>query len=282
MLKHDLMSFFSVEKEIDYEESLRQTVAAALDLPPVRFRSPHLSFGALLLKQTRYLALKIWTLQGAVLAALCALLLLCFGTDGAVVYSLRTLRIFFSLCSTAILFSSAPLWMRSRRCRMQELEASAYFARRGTLLAPLLFIGLGDAVMLAVFGVFAARTTAADGGLLLYLVIPFLTAAAVLVMLPSRLGHSGFSAARTTACVMPYRTASSCTAPSYTVPAGAVPACIGTACAASVCIVYGLLTESLRAAPSLCPCLWSCYALLCAWLIGRGCRTLYRQEPLFS
>ena len=277
MLKHDLMSFFSVEKEIDYGESLRQTVAAALDLPPVRFRRPHLSFGALLLKQTRYLALKIWTLQGAVLAALCALLLLCFGTDGAVVYSLRTLRIFFSLCGTAILFSSAPLWMRSRRYRMQELEASAYFARRGTLLAPLLFIGLGDAVMLAVFGVFAARTTAADDGLLLYLVIPFLTAAAVFVMLLGRLGHDGFSAARPPACAMPYRTA-----PSYAVPAGAVPACIGTACAASVCIVYGLLTESLRAAPSLCPCLWSCYALLCAWLIGRGCRTLYRQEPLFS
>ena len=152
--EQQLQKFFAVEQQVDYSTHLRQTVASAQSARHMCPSRQRISFGALVIKQLKFIALKIWLLQGIVLSALCALFLYYYDT-GVIVHGEYIPSILLGLCGGIIVLSAAPLLLRPTRYQMFELEQSTYFSNRGGILSQLLFIGIGDVGMLTVLSLLA-------------------------------------------------------------------------------------------------------------------------------
>ena len=239
-----LYSFFAVEKQINYGEYLQQTIESAQAVQQTCPPRQRISFGILVIKQLKFVALKIWLLQGMILSALCALFLFYYDTD---VISIREYipRRILALCAGFIALSARPLLLRPTRYRMLEIEQSTYFSNRGSILAQLLFIGIGDVGMLTILTLLAVRYRIPADTIFLFLVIPFLTAAAAGLMLWAR-----------------------------TVPLFFHKAWI------PVCILVSLLAceatdKTMRLLPDAALFIWICYGLTCVYILWQNYRRLY-------
>lgn len=186
-------TFFATERGIPYAshlQTVKELSKRRLDTAATRNRAS-LSFGSLIIKQLRFLAWKIWLLQGMVLAALCAAFL-CLYKDPVLNLFFSTLPEFLCLCGGMIVLSAVPLLHRSSRYRMMELEQSTRFSIAGSLSAQLIFIGIGDLAMLAALAIIVWQHGLTGSVIFLSLVIPFLTAAATCLMLWVRTVPSTF------------------------------------------------------------------------------------------
>ena len=199
--KNELHSMFVIECSADYAASLRQATEAAQAVYaslPSRRRLP---FYALIGKQLRFYALRLWLLQGAILSVLCVWMLPEYHPAGFSPLSPLSPTL-LSFCGAAIALSAAPLLSRPSRCGMLELERSTFFSGCGVFAAQLLFGGVGELCMLAVLIILAANRQTGAANIFLYLVIPFLTAACALLMLLARGEFSRIRRASPSACLL--------------------------------------------------------------------------------
>ena len=131
----------------------------------------------LIRRQLRFTALPVWSLQGALLILICAVL-----------GSVRTRELILpGACLAAELaaLTLLPFCGRARRYGMEEIETAARLSRAKLTLARLGAIGAGDAVCVA------AAALISGGGwyeVLAFVVTPFLLTSAVSL---AALGHAG-------------------------------------------------------------------------------------------
>lgn len=247
--ERQLQIFFAVEKQADYSAHLQQTVKAVQSASQSYPRHRHIGFLALVLKQLRFIALKIWLVQGMLLSVLCALFLF-FYDRGVIRFREYIPRGTLTLCGCVIVLSARPLLLRQVRCKMLEVEQATYFSNRGGILAQLLFIGIGDVGMLVVLILLAIRYRVAAVTIFLFLVIPFLTAASAGLMLWVRATSSFFQKAW-------------------------IPVC-----AASSCLVCETAKESLALSQNIPLIFWSFYALVCVCILCCEYRRLCRVDSM--
>lgn len=251
-MNHKLALFFAIEKSLSYEEHLQETIALT---HTVRLHAAHrrrLPLGSLVLKQLKFFALRVWFLQGMILAVLCTLLIQLY--DIGALHSTeipewgeRSLSKFLGLCGGVIVMSAIPLLLRSTRYKMMELERSTYFSARCNLLTQLVFIGIGDVGMLVVLALCAGRFRLTYGTIFLSLVIPYLTAAVSCVMLWTR------------------------TSPSFFRNAGVI------LCIASSYLVCELVERSRMLLPNVQTLLWIVYVAACIGVLYHECRNIFFQ-----
>lgn len=177
-------TFFAIEKNISYETHLQNTKELSQRCleKSTRKHRQSLSFGALVRKQFKFLAWKIWLLQGMSLAALYAVFLSLYTTE-VMKWSSTVLPRFLCCCSGVIVASSIPLLRRSVHCKMMELEQSTRFSAAGNLASQLLFIGTGDLGMLMFLAFVVTQYGVAESVVFLFLIVPFLTTAVTCLML---------------------------------------------------------------------------------------------------
>lgn len=248
-MKKSLHGFFATERQMDYSAHLQQTIDKARTVRQPDSYRQRLSFSALVVKQLWFVALKIWLMQGALLSVLCALFLFNYDID---VISFRKYipRRILALCAGIIALSTRPVLLRPMRYRMLEIEQSTYFSNRGSILAQLLFIGIGDVGMLTVLTLLAIQYRITADTIFLFLVIPFLTAATAGLMLWAR------------------------TAPLFFHKAW-IPIYIFVsllACEAT--------DQTMRLLPDASLLLWICYGIACLCILWREYRRLYHPENM--
>lgn len=242
-IEKQLPEFFAVEKQTDYSLHLQHTILAVRSSRQTVLHRQRLSFPALVLKQVRFVALKIWLVQGMLLSALCALFLFYYDR-GVIRIDEHIPRKALALCAGIIALSTEPLLLRPTRYQMLEVEQSTYFSNRGGILAQLLFIGMGDAGMLTVLTLLAAQHRISTDRIFLFLVIPFLTAATTGLMLWVRIKPSLFHKAWGPVCILT---------------------------ALITCEVTEKTGQVFPDAPLF---IWICYALLCVCVLGCEYRRL--------
>lgn len=132
----------------------------------------HIAFCNFLILQIRFIARKIWLLQGLVLVILSFILTFLFKAN---IYDKHHIAIQLCSLSIVILMTSVPLIQRSIHYQMHECESASYFSTVRLLMAKLLIIGIGDIIMLSVLLLITICSTYLNiGSALLYLILPFL------------------------------------------------------------------------------------------------------------
>lgn len=239
--------FLALEKGISYERHLDETKRLAGENMTIMVNKYPLSVWGLMTKQIKFLAWKIWLLQGMALAALCGIFLSVYG--GTAFHRSEWAGARF-LCGSGVVIAACtvPVLQRSLRYGMYELECSTRFSVRGGLAAQLLFIGIGDGGMLAALAVLASRCGTGGSVIFLFGVIPFLTALVTVLMLWMRQGAS-ISAGR-----------------------------MLLFCGGAVLPVYEMLVFASRQFPTGIVGFGICYALLCAGMIVRLYRKIFLRE----
>lgn len=160
-----------------YQLGLKETLALAkMESGKIRSKE-RLSFRQFLLIQGRYIGYKIWAAQ-----ALCLfiLILIPLSTAGIEFFLFPRYTVYF-LCAVSCcsMLCVIPFLGRSSRYKMHELEAVSYMSARRLLLVRLIWIGIGNVVLLAGLFQFMVRySTLEKGFLLFYLLLLFLFAAA--------------------------------------------------------------------------------------------------------
>lgn len=261
--KEQWKNLLAVERDIPYEIHLKETQRLARDIRPASAGRCGLSFWRFMAKQIRFLAWKIWFLQGMVLALLCAVFFCIYGRPDrmflgnaqggvpggiSVEWAERFFARFLCGCSGVVAACAVPVLRRAVRYRMFEVERATRFSVRGGLAAQLLFIGVGDAGMLTVLAFLSMRAGVGGQVVFLFGVIPFLTAAVTALMLWMRREP----------CV-----------------SVGLPLLL---CMVSVCAAYEMVEIVNRLLPD--GILWFgiSYALLCIGAIGWGYRRLFSKE----
>lgn len=247
--ERQLQKFFAVEKQMDYGAHLKETKGLTQSMRQLIVYRNHISFWALVGKQLKFVALKIWLVQGMVLSALCALFLYYYDT-GVIVHSEYIPPEILGLCGGIVVLSTAPLLLRPTRYQMFELEQSTYFSNRGGILSQLLFTGIGDVGMLTVLALLAEQYRIAADRIFLFLVIPFLTAAVACLMLWARTSPLIFQKTGMAVCLL------------------------------SACLICEMAEKSKQLFPNIPLAAWICYALICVCILYCEYRRLYRQENL--
>lgn len=251
--KEQWNNFFTIEQNIAYGPHLQETLQKAHERlnTTARKRGPSLSFRGLVAKQFRFLAWKIWLMQGMILAALCAVFF-CFYTASLIRWPGSTLPKFLCCCSCIIAMSAIPILKRSVSYQMAELERSTHFSTGGNVLSQLLFIGIGDVCMLTLLALFISKSGLTTSVILISLVIPFLTAATACLMLWARTPFSVFERTAVPLCILP---------------------CL------SICALFGQLWDRYGSLTSKAGYAgWIAYALVCTTLLYNECRRLYRPD----
>ena len=160
-----------------YQLGLKETLALAkMESGKIRSKE-RLSFRQFLLIQGRYIGYKIWAAQ-----ALCLfiLILIPLSTAGIEFFLFPRYTVYF-LCAVSCcsMLCVIPFLGRSSRYKMHELEAVSYMSARRLLLVRLIWIGIGNVVLLAGLFQFMVRySTLEKRFLLFYLLLLFLFAAA--------------------------------------------------------------------------------------------------------
>lgn len=242
---------FAIEKDCGYESHLKETItlvhkeADRLNISV----EPTLTLTGLVKKQLKFFAWKIWLFQGMVLAALCSLFFSTY-TVNINQWLLDTLPKFLCLCSAVIAMSSIPILKRTFRYQMFELEQSTHFSMNGSLLSQLLFIGIGDLLMLAVLTIIVAGYGLTLSVTIVSLFIPFMTALSSCLMLWVR------------------------TTPSYFQTMGIL------LCLLSSWLGYIIVDRGVKLQPKAQLCLWIGYLLLFISILYHEYRRLARHNAV--
>ena len=248
--KEQWNNFFALERSICYSEHLQETIKLAHCTNASHTIRYRISMWHIVVKQLKFFALKIWLLQGLLLAALCALFFqlysisVVYGVD-AFEWAKRVLPKSLCLGAGAIAVSAIPLLSRSTHYKMAELEQSTYFSLRGNLFAQLLFMGIGDLGMLSALILLAIKFRITGDTIFLSLIIPFLTSATFCLILWMR------------------------TTPSFFRNAGVI------LCGASALFVYQIADNSKLLIPEAALYIWILYALTCIGIMYYACSKLY-------
>lgn len=136
-----------------------------------------IGFGDLLLRQIRFYGWKIWLLQCLLLGFLRMAVSFAYGSLREV--NQEKIPLLLCCISVLIVMTAAPFLWRSLRYRMFETEIATRMSMGRLTMCWLLLAGLGDAAVLSgVFWFTVQSTSISSGGAALYLLVPFLLAAA--------------------------------------------------------------------------------------------------------
>lgn len=164
-----------------------------------RFRQRRISFTRFLFLQIRFLGWKIWAVQGALLLVACGWMSSLFGQG----YWKKPQTVEGLLfCLSVLVFMTAPPFLyRSVRYGMQEVEGAARFSSLRLLMARLIIIGVGDAVLLiGILLVAMVKTTLQPGSAVLSVGLPFLLASSGGLYLLGHVSPRQFLAGSTALC----------------------------------------------------------------------------------
>lgn len=167
---------------------------------------PHherINFRSFLVLQIRFIGLKIWLLQGLLLAALCYILDMSFGNY--LYYNRRYSALLLCSISILVLMMSIPFIQRALRYKMHEVEMSSYFSTAKLLMAKLFIIGIGDIFILGGLLLLTILKASLNmGDALLYLIFPFLLAGYGYLYLLGHIPAQWFSSCSTALCAILY------------------------------------------------------------------------------
>lgn len=196
-------TFFALEKDIPYISHLQYTkeISQICWASSAGKRKTLSAFGALVKKQFRFMAWKLWFFQGIILAVLCTVFF-CLAENNYPNWFTTALPKFLCYCSVVVAMSAIPLLKRASRFQMMELEQSTRFSVSGILAAQLLFIGIGDLSMLAVLALTVIRYELTGSVIFFCLVVPFMTTAVTCMMLWTRITPAVFGRMSILPCIV--------------------------------------------------------------------------------
>lgn len=143
----------------------------------VRTQRQSIPFGEFLLRQIAFLGKRVWFSQALLLFLLCLLVNTGYNIRSGIT-RLTFVPFLLGCCSVILLTAAVPMLYRSVRFQMLETEAATRFSVSRLLLARLCIIGSGDLVMLGALLLFTVQKSGlSPGGILLYLLVPFLLTA---------------------------------------------------------------------------------------------------------
>lgn len=162
------------ELRADFEpcgEHMEQTIKLARSAYARRRRLRNISSFEMMAGQLRFIVRPVWFLQGIVLICLCALM-------SAVMKSEEfsdELPAFLSASSVLIAMTALPIYGRSRRYRMYEIESSTRISNKRLMLTKLCVVGLGDVICLGAIAALALGKMTLPAQMVLTLILlPFL------------------------------------------------------------------------------------------------------------
>ncbi len=175
------------------ESNLENTIQQARLQAGKKYRRGRIPFRRFLSRQVRYIGWQLWTVQGLMLLLFDRMLIRLYGER---FWDSQASVARLLLCvSTLVAMMALPLLYRSRKYRMQEVEAASYFSSAKLLTAKLAAIGIGDAALLAgMFLMTIIRTSMQVGNLAFYLLLPFLVMSAAYLYMMGHCSGSGFFA----------------------------------------------------------------------------------------
>ena len=131
----------------------------------------YISTFEMITSQFRFIARPVWILQGIALLCLCAFM-------GVAMISEQFVNKFPAFASVSAVFVSMtvlPIYGRSRRHRMREIESTTRISHPRLILAKLCVVGIGDAVCLAAITLLTfEKMTAPAQTVLTFILLPFL------------------------------------------------------------------------------------------------------------
>lgn len=169
------------DSEID-TASYRQTLLLAKREAQRKAERRRAGFGSFLVWHMKHLGIRIWLVQAGLLVSIGFLLLRIYDSS----YLLTQKRISMLLCglSVMIFMTALPVFYRSYRYKMQEIEAATRINTARLFLAEMLTIMIGDTVMLGTAaGITVIKASYGISSALLYLAVPFLAMWCIVIRL---------------------------------------------------------------------------------------------------
>ena len=184
-INRQIKEMLHLPEESVNREQIKQISRRVEPLLEEKRKRRRINYPEFLKRQLRFIGWPIWLVQGT------AMILLCMAFNGPLNFYLEDSAkgIAFLLCclSVLVLLSSVPMIHRSIRYKMHEIELSTRFSSVKLLLSKLLLIGIGNIVLLSViFLLTIANTPLQTESVLLYLLLPYLSACSGFLYL---LGH---------------------------------------------------------------------------------------------
>lgn len=175
----------ALQADTSQEAAKRRTLKAAAAQMQAAVPRPRLGFAAFLRTQVRFIGWKIWLFQALCLLVANSALDTVFG--GYYFFNSRPAALCLGALAVLVLLTALPVVYNASLYHMQEIEAASYFSSQRLLAAKLLIIGIGDGVMLVGLWSYALLRTPLSAPMLpLYLLLPFLLAAAGCLTLMGR------------------------------------------------------------------------------------------------
>lgn len=171
--------------------SYRQTLLLAKREAQRKAERRRAGFGSFLIWHMKHSGVRIWLAQAGMIACIVFLLLRIYDSS----YLMTQRRISMLLCGLAVLIfmTALPVFYRSSRYKMLEIEAASRINAARIFLAEMLTIALGDAVMIGTAaGITVIKASCSFSGVLLYLAVPFLAMWCIIIRL---LRHAGLEKA---------------------------------------------------------------------------------------
>lgn len=162
--------------------SYRQTLLLAKGEAQRKAERKRAGFGNFLVWHMQHSGVQIWLVQAGLLACIGFLLLKIYDSS----YFMTQRRISMLLCGLAVLIfmTALPVFYRSSRYKMLEIEAATRTNAARIFLAEMLTITIGDAVMISTAaGITVIKASYGISSALLYLAVPFLALWCVVIRL---------------------------------------------------------------------------------------------------
>lgn len=160
------------DQEVD-QASYQQTLLLAKREAQRKAERRRAGFGSFLIWYMKHSGIRIWFAQAVILACMGILLVRTFHF-----YLFTQRHISMLLCGLAvfIFMTAMPVFYRSSRYQMQEIEAVTRMSYLRIFLAEMITIAVGDAVMIGtVTGITVMKASYGISHSLFYLFVPFLT-----------------------------------------------------------------------------------------------------------
>jgi|GEM_PF-1939796 len=180
------------------EAHLDQTVKLAHTAYDSRRKLRNMSTFEMITSQFRFVARPVWLLQGIALLCLCAFM--CVGMMSEQFVS--KLPALVSVSAVFVSMTAFPLYGRSRRYKMREIESTTRISHPRLILAKLCVVGIGDVVCLAAIIILAlGEMTAPAQIVLMFILLPFLLSCTVSLFIMNRVKEEYATYVSTGLCI---------------------------------------------------------------------------------
>lgn len=155
---------------------LDQTIKLAHTAYASRRKLKYVSTFEMIISQFRFVARPVWMIQGIALLCLCVFMCTAMISEEFV----SKLPALVSVSAVFVSMTVLPLYGRSRRYKMREIESTTRISHSRLILAKLCVVGIGDIVCLAAITLLAfGKMTEPAQTALTFILLPFLLSCTV-------------------------------------------------------------------------------------------------------